>query len=101
MLPLVLLAIVVSADDCQESRLLARRSYEQRHYQEAAQHFARALEACGQSSPLLLALGQAHLLARRPAEALTTLDRIAASDSDYPAALKVKAKATVALVVGA
>ena len=88
-----LLAIVVSADGCQESRLLAQRSYEQRRYEEAAQHFARALEACGRSSPLLLALGQAHLLAQRPAEALATLDRIPASDTEYPAALKVKAKA--------
>ncbi len=42
---------------------------------------------------MLLALGQAHLLAQRPAEAVTTLDRIQASDSEYPSALKVKAKA--------
>ena len=49
--------------------------------------------SCGSSSPLLLALGQAQLLAQRPADALTTLERIPPGDSDYPTALKVKAKA--------
>ena len=42
----------------------------------AATHFTRAMSACGPSAPLLLALGQAQLLARRPADAVTTLDRI-------------------------
>jgi tetratricopeptide (TPR) repeat protein len=88
-----LLAIVVTADDCQDAHALGRKAYEARQYDQAAQQFARALESCGGSAALLLALGQAHLLARHPAEALATLNRIQASDSDYPAALKVKAKA--------
>ena len=45
------------------------------------------------NTPLLLALGQAQLLARHPAEALATLERISADSPDYVQALKVKAKA--------
>src|SRR5262245_60318610 len=88
-----LLAIVMTADDCQEVQALGRKAYEARQYDQAAQQFERALTSCGANSSLLLALGQAHLLARHPAEALATLDRIPASDTEYPAALKVKAKA--------
>jgi tetratricopeptide (TPR) repeat protein len=88
-----LLAIVLTADDCQEAQALGRKAYEARQYHEAAQQFARALTSCGSNSSLLLALGQAHLLSKRPAEALTTLDQIPVDDSEYPAALKVKAKA--------
>jgi tetratricopeptide (TPR) repeat protein len=82
-----------SGQDCNEAQALGRKAYEARQYDRAAQQFARALESCGAGAPLLLALGQAHLLARRPAEALTTLDRIPPSDTEYPAALKVRAKA--------
>jgi tetratricopeptide (TPR) repeat protein len=89
----VLLAIVTTADDCQEAQTLARKAYEARQYEQSALYFATAITACGANSPLLLALGQAHLLGQHPAEALATLDRIPASDSEYPAALKVKAKA--------
>jgi tetratricopeptide (TPR) repeat protein len=88
-----LLAIVLTADDCQDAQALGRKAYEGRQYDQAAQQFARALESCGAGAPLLLALGQAQLLARRPAEALTTLDRIPSGDTEYPSALKVKAKA--------
>ena len=88
-----LLAIVVTVDDCQEAVALGRKAYETRQYDQAAQQFARALESCGTSAALLLALGQAHLLAQRPADALATLDRILSSDAEYPSALKVKAKA--------
>ena len=87
------LAIVTTADDCQEAQALGRKAYEARQYEQAAQQFARALESCGAGAPLLLAFGQAQLLAQRPADALTTLDRIPPSDAEYPAALKVKAKA--------
>ena len=51
------------------------------------------MTVCGPSGPLLLALGQAHLLAQHPADAVSTLDRIRAEDPDYVQALKVKAKA--------
>lgn len=87
------LAIVMTADDCQEAQALGRKAYEARQYDQAAQQFARALESCGVGAPLLLALGQAQLLARRPAEAVTTLERIPSGDTEYPSALKVKAKA--------
>ena len=56
-------------------------------------HFGRAVAACGPSAALFLALGQAQLLARRPADALPTLERIPVDDPDYVPALKVKAKA--------
>jgi tetratricopeptide (TPR) repeat protein len=42
---------------------------------------------------LLLALGQAQLLARHPADALASLDRIQTDKPEYVPALKVKAKA--------
>jgi tetratricopeptide (TPR) repeat protein len=83
----------MTADDCQEALAHGRKAYEALQYEQAAQQFARALESCGAGAPLLLALGQAQLLAQRPADALTTLDRIPPGDADYPAALKVKAKA--------
>jgi len=95
-LPVVLTAIVLagnSGDDCQEAQTLGRKAYESRQYDQAAQHFARALKACGDSPALLLASGQAQLLSQHPAEAIAALDRIAAADSNYVAALKVKAKA--------
>ena len=54
-------------------------TYEQRRYDQSALYFARAVTACGASAPLLLALGQAHLLAQHPADALIALDRIPAT----------------------
>jgi tetratricopeptide (TPR) repeat protein len=89
----VLVASVLTADDCQEAQALGRKAYESRQYDQAAQHLARALKACGESPALLLAVGQAQLLSQHPAEAIAALDRIAAADSNYVAALKVKAKA--------
>jgi tetratricopeptide (TPR) repeat protein len=88
-----LLALVVTADDCQDAQALGRKAYEGRQYEQAAQQFARAVTACGVSTPLLLALGQAHLLAQRPADAVTALDRIPIDAAEYGQALKVKAKA--------
>ena len=87
------LAFGVTGQECQAADALARRSYEERRYDQAALHFTQAIGACGSSAPLLLALGQAQLLARRPADALETLARIAEGDSDYVQALKVAAKA--------
>jgi len=89
----LLLLALTPGQDCREAQALGRTAYEARQYDQAAQHFGRALKACGQHSPLLLALGQAQLLAQRPAEALATLERIRPTDAEYPAALKVKAKA--------
>jgi tetratricopeptide (TPR) repeat protein len=89
----VLLAVLATGQDCQEAQALARRAYDERRYDQAATHFTRAVSACSPSAPLLLALGQAQLLARRPAEAVPTLERIPVDDPDYAQALKVKAKA--------
>lgn len=90
----VLLALVVLATgpECQDAQALARQAYEERRYEQAAAQFDRAVTECGPSAPLLLALGQAQLLARHPADAVATLDRIPVDDPDYVQALKVKAK---------
>jgi tetratricopeptide (TPR) repeat protein len=87
------LVTLEAGQDCTEALALGRQAYEERRFDQSALYFARALTACGANPSLLLALGQAHLLAQRPAEALATLDRIPAGDAEYPAALKVKAKA--------
>ena len=89
----ILLAVLAPGQDCQEAQTRARRAYDERRYEEAATHFTRALSECGARPTLFLALGQAQLLAQRPAEAVATLDRIATDDPDYVAALKVKARA--------
>lgn len=89
----VALALLGAGQECQEAQALARLTYEDRRYDQAALYFARAMTACGTSAPLLLALGQAQLLAQWPADAVRTLDRIPIEDPDYVAALKVKAKA--------
>jgi tetratricopeptide (TPR) repeat protein len=89
----VLLAVLAVGQDCQETQARARRAYEERQYEAAAQDFARAVTACGPGAPLLLALGQAQLLARHPADALASLDRIQADTPEYVPGLKVKAKA--------
>lgn len=89
----MLLAVLASGQDCQEAQTLARQTYDQRRYDQAALYFATAVTACGASGPLLLALGQSHLLAQHPADALATLERINVNDPSYPSALKVKAKA--------
>lgn len=88
-----LLALLGTGQDCQDAQTVARRAYEERRYDQAATHFARALTSCGPSAPLILALGQAQLLAQRPAEAVTTLDRIPPENEEYVPALKVKARA--------
>jgi tetratricopeptide (TPR) repeat protein len=89
----VLLAVLALGEDCQQSQTLGRRAYEDRRYAEAAGHFTSAVAACGASSALLLALGQAQLLSQRPADALASLDRIPVDDPEYVQVLKVKAKA--------
>ena len=87
------MVVLAVGQGCQEEQALARRAYEERRYDQAALYFARAVTDCGPSAPLLLALGQAHLLARHPADAVTVLDQIPIEDPDYLPALKVKAKA--------
>lgn len=87
------LAIFTGGQDCQQAQTRGQHAYDERRYDEAATHFTTAISACGSSAALLLALGQAQLLAQRPAEALTSLDRILPDDPLYVAALKVKAKA--------
>jgi tetratricopeptide (TPR) repeat protein len=89
----VALALLVTGQECGDHQTLARAAYEERRYEQAAVHFSRAVAACGPSAALFLALGQAQLLARRPADAVTTLERIPVDDPDYVPALKVKAKA--------
>jgi len=96
-IPVFVLAIGLAAispgQDCQEAQALARQTYEDRRYDQSALYFARAVTSCGATGSLLLALGQAHLLAQHPADAIATLDRIPIDDPDYVQALKVKAKA--------
>ena len=89
----MLLAVLAPGQDCQEAQALARQTYETRRYDQSALYFARAVTACGASAPLLLALGQAHLLAQHPADALIALDRIPSDDPNHVQAQKVKAKA--------
>ena len=87
------LLVLATGQDCQQAQTLARQAYEQRHYDQAATHFAHAITACGASAPLLLALAQAQLLSQRPADAIESLDRIRSDSAEYVPALKVKAKA--------
>jgi tetratricopeptide (TPR) repeat protein len=93
MVSVLLLLAFAAGQDCDEAQALGRRAYEERRYDEAATHFARAAKACGPGAALLVALGQAQLLAQRPADALATLERIPSDDPDYVQALKVKARA--------
>jgi tetratricopeptide (TPR) repeat protein len=89
----LVLAVLTFGQDCQQAQRLARTAYDERRYDQAAAHFAQAVATCGASSPLLLALGQAQLLAQRPADAIASLDRVPSDSADYVPALKVKAKA--------
>src|SRR5215208_6958927 len=89
----VLLLVLATGQDCQKAQALARRAYDERHYEQAATQFARAIDACGASGALRLALGQAQLLAQRFEDAMATLNRVTAEDPDYVSAQKVKARA--------
>ena len=89
----VVLAVLTLGQDCQQAQTLARQAYGERRYDEAATHFAHAVTACGVSAPLLVALGQAQLLAQRPADAIESLARIRSDSPVLVPALKVKAKA--------
>jgi tetratricopeptide (TPR) repeat protein len=89
----VVLAVLTFGQDCQRAQTLARQAYGERRYDQAATQFAHAITACGASAPLLLALGQAQLLAQRPADAIESLDRIRTDSAEYVPGLKVKAKA--------
>ena len=93
MISCVLLVVLAVGQGCQEEQALARRAYEERRYDQSAEHFVRAMKACGPSAPLLLALGQAQLLARKPADAIATLERIQIQDAEHVPSLKVKARA--------
>ena len=86
--------VPLTGQDCQEAqsaRAADLRSAALRSVRAVLR--ARRDRRAGRARPLLLALGQAHLLAQHPADALATLDRIPAEDPDYVQALKVKAKA--------
>jgi len=89
----VALALLAGGPECHEATAVARLAYEERRYDQAALQFAAAVTTCGPSASLLLALGQAQLLAQRPADAIATLDRISVEEPDYVQALKVRAKA--------
>ena len=88
-----MVSLAAAGQDCQQEQSAGRNAYQARQYEQGAQHFNRALKACGASAALLLALGQAQLLAQHPADALATLDRVREKDDEYVPALKVKAKA--------
>lgn len=90
---MILAVVFAVAQDCSTLQDLGRTAYDGRDYEQAARHFALALGECGASGSLLLALGQAQLLARRPDEALATLARVGPDDASYVAALKARAKA--------
>lgn len=90
---LLLLAVLTPGQDCRELQTRGTHEYNEHRYDQAALQFTRAVDACGATAPLLLALGQAQLLALRPADALATLDRVPVDGPDYVQALKVKAKA--------
>ena len=79
----VVLAVLTFGQDCQQTQTLARQAYDERRYDQAATHFAHAVTACGAGAPLLLALGQAQLLAQRPADAIESLDRIRGDSAEY------------------
>ena len=85
--------VLATGQGCQEEQALGSRAYDERRYDQAAEHFSRATKACGPTAPLLLALGQAQLLAQRPADAIATLERIRIHDAEHVASLKVKARA--------
>lgn len=91
---LPLLLVVLSAgQDCQELQARGSTAYNERRYDQASQLFSAAIRECGPSAPLLLALGQAQLLAQRPADAIASLERIAPDNPEHVPALKVIAKA--------
>jgi tetratricopeptide (TPR) repeat protein len=79
--------------DCQQAQSLARAAYEKRQYDQSAVQFTLAIAECGANAPLLLALGQAQVLAQKPADAVATLERVRSDEAEYVPALKVKAKA--------
>jgi tetratricopeptide (TPR) repeat protein len=89
----LVLVVLATGEDCQQARELARRAYDDRRYEQAATEFGRAVGACGPGAPLLIALGQAQLLAGHPDDALTSLGRVTAEDPEYVSAQKVKARA--------
>jgi tetratricopeptide (TPR) repeat protein len=89
----LLLVVLAPSQDCREAQTVARQAYEARRYAEASSNFAVAVKLCGPSAPLLLALGQAQLLAQNPSAALATLERIGSDDPEYVSSLKVKARA--------
>lgn len=90
---MILPVFVAVVQGCATLQDLGRAAYNDRRYEQAAQHFAAALGECGANGPLLLALGQAQLLAGRPEEAAATLARVRRDDAVYVAALKASAKA--------
>lgn len=89
----LLLVVLADGQDCQEAQSLARTAYEERRYDQSAQQFTRAIKECGASASLILALGQAQLLAQKPGDAVATLDRIRTDNAEYVPSLKVKARA--------
>lgn len=89
----LLLALLPIDQTCQELVARGRDAYERHGYTEAAAVLEGAVARCNPDAPLLLALSQAQLLAKRVPAALDTLERLLALNPQHVAALKVKGRA--------
>jgi tetratricopeptide (TPR) repeat protein len=94
-LTIVVLSFILQAPTpgCQDLVARGRDAYDARRFPDAAVSFDAAIGRCGATEPLLLALGQAQLLARQVASSIATLERLLALNPSSVDALKVYARA--------
>jgi Flp pilus assembly protein TadD len=79
--------------DCQDLIARGSEAYDARRFKDAATSFDTVIGRCGATEPLLLALGQAQLLAREIPASLATLERLLGLNRSNVDALKVYARA--------
>ena len=93
MTALLCLALLTAGQECQGVVARGREAYERRAYTEATATFESAIERCGATEALLLALAQSQLLAQQVPASLATLERLLALNPRNVDALKVQARA--------
>ena len=86
-------ALLAQSGECPSALEAGQRAYNARNYVLAVTEFERARTLCTDRSSVLLALGQAQMMAQRLEESIATFDTLLKSDSRNKDALKLRGDA--------
>ena len=86
-------ALLAQSGECPSALEAGQRAYNSRNYTLAVTEFERARITCSDRAAVLLALGQAQLMAQRLDESVATLDTLLKLDARHVDALKLRGDA--------